>query len=260
MKCLTAVSGFFFCGALAADTPTLSVKVETAEPAEGGPTGCPTAAGDLTWEALQACYDSAQAFAGTFAYSGYVSAGEWTGVSCEVEAGAPAVAYFAVESLVKYVPEWVKAGGATGTYKVTLEKKTLQACEVSFLVPLKPDEDCAAAIAGTPAGIPLPLPADSQSLDVPAAVFADSLKLAMSANCALANAGASITAVDATNVKYAFSFNSEATPNPDEDSTENPDQDSTSNPEEEPTAAGPDGASARLIIGTLFALPLIAAL
>eukprot|EP01055_Gregarina_sp_Pseudo9_P001267 Gregarina_sp_Pseudo_9__1266@NODE_1840_length_1299_cov_212_959524_g1293_i1_p1_GENE_NODE_1840_length_1299_cov_212_959524_g1293_i1NODE_1840_length_1299_cov_212_959524_g1293_i1_p1_ORF_typecomplete_len259_score57_80_NODE_1840_length_1299_cov_212_959524_g1293_i14221198 len=258
MKFLTAVSGFLWCGVLAAETPTLSVKLETAEFSDGAPANCVITPGDIPLEALQACYASTHDYAGTFTYSGYVSAGAWSGAPCMAETADHLITFFSVESLAKYVPEWMRAGGATGTYKVTVTPKTVKECVVSFLVPADPIAKCAAPIIGDVTGTHITVPAGSESFSLQAPDFADSVTIAMAAACASADFAA-IASIDATDVKYAFSFNeqsTEPTPNPDEDSTQHPDGDST----EDSTVPGPEGASAHLIIGTLFVLSLVATL
>eukprot|EP01055_Gregarina_sp_Pseudo9_P001514 Gregarina_sp_Pseudo_9__1513@NODE_2016_length_1200_cov_507_836348_g1293_i2_p1_GENE_NODE_2016_length_1200_cov_507_836348_g1293_i2NODE_2016_length_1200_cov_507_836348_g1293_i2_p1_ORF_typecomplete_len277_score51_22_NODE_2016_length_1200_cov_507_836348_g1293_i23701146 len=258
MKFLTSVSGFLVCGVLTAEVPaqpTLTIILGTPSVPDDMPAECPKEAGLVTLEALQACYDSTQGYTGTFTYTGQVSAGAWSGNLCQAETNAtPAVPYFSSESLLKHLPAWMEPGAATGTYTLTVAQPVTKACVVSFLMPTNPDADCVAPIEGPSVGNPITVPKDATSFSVQAPDFAESVKIAAtSSDCTLADLGQTLASIDATNVQYDFTFTGGST-----DTTPTPDGDSTS--EEEPIVPGPEGASAHLIIGTLFVLSLVATL
>eukprot|EP01055_Gregarina_sp_Pseudo9_P001420 Gregarina_sp_Pseudo_9__1419@NODE_194_length_3673_cov_193_555586_g179_i0_p2_GENE_NODE_194_length_3673_cov_193_555586_g179_i0NODE_194_length_3673_cov_193_555586_g179_i0_p2_ORF_typecomplete_len241_score58_09Calxbeta/PF03160_14/1_8e03Calxbeta/PF03160_14/0_43_NODE_194_length_3673_cov_193_555586_g179_i026933415 len=240
MKFLT-VSGFL-CGLLTRAQnvqPELSFTVETAEFTEDIPVECQVAAGlSVSLSELQACFDSIQGYTGTFSYSGFISAGVWAGNPCALDASDNTGAYLSVESLIKYVPDWMLPGELTGTYTLTLGGATTKECTVSFLVPDdQTGTSCVAPIAGTKAGDDITVPSGVTTFTAQAANFADSVKIAAkSADCKVAELGGSLVSIDASNAKYPFLFQSQST---------------------DPT--GPNGAT-HVIIGTLFLIPLMASL
>eukprot|EP01055_Gregarina_sp_Pseudo9_P001756 Gregarina_sp_Pseudo_9__1755@NODE_2192_length_1105_cov_11253_137899_g2020_i0_p1_GENE_NODE_2192_length_1105_cov_11253_137899_g2020_i0NODE_2192_length_1105_cov_11253_137899_g2020_i0_p1_ORF_typecomplete_len243_score40_50He_PIG/PF05345_12/0_4_NODE_2192_length_1105_cov_11253_137899_g2020_i025753 len=242
MKFLTVSS--FLCGVLTRAqetpaTPVLTVTLETVEAPEDIPDPCPKAVGEVAMTDFEVCHTNLQSYTGAFKYTGQVSAGAWTDNLCQT-AEAETSIYLSSDTLAKYLPDWLQFGAATGTYTLTLEKPTTKTCTVSLLIPTNPEAACAAPIEGVPGGDDVQVPAAVTSFPVQATDFADSVKLAAKSTCSWAEFGTTFKAIDATQVKFPFSLEGQAT--------------------EPTTAPGPDGAYAHLIIGTLFVLPLMAAL
>eukprot|EP01055_Gregarina_sp_Pseudo9_P004442 Gregarina_sp_Pseudo_9__4441@NODE_459_length_2798_cov_517_964117_g435_i0_p2_GENE_NODE_459_length_2798_cov_517_964117_g435_i0NODE_459_length_2798_cov_517_964117_g435_i0_p2_ORF_typecomplete_len237_score40_99Peptidase_S78_2/PF14550_6/0_021DUF3506/PF12014_8/0_039FeldI_B/PF09252_10/0_23_NODE_459_length_2798_cov_517_964117_g435_i03121022 len=212
-------------------TPAFTTNVEMVVATDTVPTDCPEASGAFAFDKLQSCYNNAQSYSGIYTFAGQASAGVYTGKPCQNSDATGT--YLTAETLVKYLPDWMKQAAPTGTYTLTLQKQTTKQCVVSFIVPTdQTGETCTAPVEGTKVGEDVTVPLGATSFTVQAADFAESNKIAVLATgCSAEEFGTALVSVDATQVKHPFAYTTEG---------------------------NPEGASAHMILGSLLVLPLLA--
>eukprot|EP01055_Gregarina_sp_Pseudo9_P000964 Gregarina_sp_Pseudo_9__963@NODE_1618_length_1450_cov_24_361446_g1500_i0_p1_GENE_NODE_1618_length_1450_cov_24_361446_g1500_i0NODE_1618_length_1450_cov_24_361446_g1500_i0_p1_ORF_typecomplete_len240_score35_92_NODE_1618_length_1450_cov_24_361446_g1500_i05471266 len=192
--------------------PKFTVEVNSVGKVNSPPNGCPSELGALTQadplKELQTCYEALNTFSGTYQIGGKVRFDAWNGDLCATEAPDGST-YMSVENAFALLPEWLQAQHTedTGVQLVYFKGRTTKECHIQPFVPKDQTAgNCPTTTnEATLVGKPVPLVTGSANLDLEAAAFSKSRKIALQAqDCTTAELGGGIVALQGTLAEFRW--------------------------------------------------------